>query len=86
MNETTTDDTPSNASNKTREMTRKGGIVLTLLVAAGSILVAFQAVTSAINTWLTDRWVPVWRAIFAIGVAALAFWVLKRLTDEDLLG
>lgn len=84
MNETDIDehDEPEPVD-ETREMARKGAVVLALLVAAGSLLVAFFAVTSAIQTWLEPRWVPIWRAAFAFLVAGLAFWVLKRLTADS---
>lgn len=77
---------PPETVDETRELARKGAVVLALLVAAGALLVAFQAVTSVINTWLQDRWVPVWRAVFALLVVGLAVWVLKRLTADSNAG
>lgn len=62
------------------ELAQKGGIVVSLLVAVVALFVAFQAVTDVIQTWLEPRWVPVWRALFALGVAALAVYVVRRLT------
>lgn len=62
------------------ELAQKGGIVVALLVAVVALFVAFQAVTDVIQTWLAPRWVPVWRALFALGVAAVAIYVVRRLT------
>lgn len=62
------------------ELAVKGGIVVALLVAVVALFVAFQAVTDVIQTWLAPRWVPVWRALFALGVAAVAIYVVRRLT------
>jgi protein-S-isoprenylcysteine O-methyltransferase Ste14 len=66
-----------------KELALKGGIVVALLVAGVSVFVAFRAVTDAISTWLQPRWVPIWRAVFALVVAALALSVVLRLADVD---
>lgn len=62
------------------ELAQKGGIVLALIVGAVAVFVAFQAVTDAISTWLEPRWVPIWRALFAVAVAAIALYVVRQLT------
>lgn len=62
------------------ELAQKGGIVVALIVTIVAVFVAFQAVTDAISTWLQPRWVPIWRAVFALGVAGLALYVIRQLT------
>lgn len=62
------------------ELARKGGIVLALIVAALSLFVALTAVSDAIRVWLEPRWVPIWRAIFALAVAGVALWTVRRLS------
>lgn len=59
---------------------RKGGILVALLVLLVSVFYVFAAVDDIIRAWLTYRWVPVWRAIFALAVAGLAVYVVTRLT------
>lgn len=78
--------TPEPAADEERsmpaeELARKGAIILALLAAAGALLVAFNAISDAIRTWLEPRWVPVWQALFALAVAGLALWVVHRLTQ-----
>jgi len=58
---------------------RRAGIVLALIVLAVAVFQVFTAVTDVIQTWLEPRWVPVWRAIFALSVASLAVLVVLRL-------
>lgn len=68
----------------TSELVRKGLLALTLVVLGASVLLAYVAINDIIVTWLEDRWVPVWRAAFALGVAGMALWVLARLTGRRL--
>lgn len=68
------------SSMSAEELARRGAIVAALVVSVIALFVAFQAVTDVIQTWLTPRWVPVWRALFALGVAGAAMWVVHRLT------
>lgn len=80
-------ETPDDAEGTSAaELAQKGGIVVALLVAVVALFVAFQAVTDVIQTWLEPRWVPVWRAVFALGVVALAVDVVRRLTDVSWTG
>lgn len=73
--ETNTDDGAAGGA-----LAQRGGIVVALVVLLVAIFYAFAAIDDVIGLWLADRWVPVWRAVFAIGVAGLAVWVIVRLT------
>lgn len=61
-------------------LVRAGIIVIALIVLAVSVFVVYVSAIDAISTWLEYRWVPLARGVFAIAVAALCVWVLKRLT------
>lgn len=78
--EASTASPPPDEGTDAGELAQKGGIVLALIVMAVAVFVAFQAVTDAISTWLEPRWVPIWRALFAVAVAVVAIYVVRQLT------
>lgn len=59
---------------------RTGIVIITLVVLAVSVGIVYMSTLSAIHTWLEDRWVDLANGAFALLVAALCIWVLKRLT------
>jgi uncharacterized membrane protein len=63
-------------------LARKGMLAIALVMLAGSLLVAFLAINDVIAVWLEDKWVPVWRAAFAVSVAGVALVVITRLTGK----
>lgn len=67
------------------DLVRKGLLALTLVVLGVSVMLLYLAINDIIVVWLQDRWVPVWRAAFALAVAALALAVLMRLTGKRLV-
>lgn len=69
-------------SHDPRDLVRKGLLALTLAVLGLSVVVAYLAVNDILVVWLQERWVPVWRAGFALTVGAVALWVLARLTGH----
>lgn len=69
-------------SHDPRELVRKGLLALTLAMLGISVVVAYLAVNDILVAWLQERWVPVWRAGFALAVGATALWVLARLTGH----
>lgn len=69
----------ASGSMEIEELARKGGIIVALAVLVVAVFFVFDAVNDIIWAWLTERWVPVWRAVFALGVA-LAVYVIGRLT------
>lgn len=74
------ENTPPPAPRAPDPTVRVGIIVITLIVLAVSVFIVYVSAIDAIETWLEHRWVPLARGVFAIGAAALAVWVLKRLT------
>lgn len=63
-----------------RETIEKTVLVITLVVLALAILVFLIAVNQIIEVWLRHQWVPIARAVTALGVAGLCLYVLVRLT------
>jgi len=63
---------------------RRGLVLLALVVLGAGLLMLFSAVNDVIVTWLDAKWVPVWRAIFAVAVTGLAVGVLMRVTRTRL--
>lgn len=78
--ETSTPEAEATSSWDADGLARKGGILVALLVLLVSVFYVFAAVDDIIRVWLTARWVPVWRALFALAVAGLAVYVVTRLT------
>lgn len=67
-------------TNKLAGYARAGSLLLALLVMASAVFVVFTSAIDAIQTWFDWKWVPVARGVFGLLVAALAVWVVQRLT------
>lgn len=74
------ENTPEPAPRAPDPAVRIGIIVIALVALAASVLIVYVSAIESISTWLEYRWVPLARGVFAIAVAALCVWVLKRLT------
>lgn len=66
----------------TRETIEKTVLVITLVVLGLAILVLLLAINQIIEVWLRHQWVPIARAIVALGVIGLCLFVLVRLTQR----
>lgn len=72
--------TPEPAPRPPDPAVRIGVIAIALVALAASVLIVYASAIESISTWLEYRWVPLARGVFALAVAALCVWVLKRLT------
>jgi hypothetical protein len=66
----------------TNEIIRRSVLAITLGVLAIAILIFLAAINSVIDVWLRDQWVPIARAVVALGVVAICLVVLSRFTRD----
>lgn len=65
-----------------KEVVRRTALLLALAFLAISLVVAYVSANSIVELWFEQQYVPIARLVLALGIAAVALWVVLRLTSH----